>query len=448
MNSSLSTDLHDLAPTAIAAEYERRRLHEVPDSRLVAVVAAAIAAPRQQPADSFVLHAPLELAARAALLPMVHSDQRRLARMRIVAVGAQYLQYEPYAPCVAGPGSSGQAAQGSPATASAALQHLCAALTAGDLAATDAAAVAVAAVATRAQVVAALAPVVAPLTGAAAHAPIYLFQLLRRDALLGPDLRLLRPLMRELARHPDWRIEWIDGWRPKAPTDPGRLSRALADLPVLGVPGSSFIHPLMMQVDRSGVAEGLLGPVLGHRTPAAERAVLRLAASSMLHEPAEHARYGWTHCLTLPQALLGTTSGTAHADLGLALAATHVAAFRAALGTPEGAHRIRGSLVGDANGLINADSAVDADARPDTDSAVDAYARPDADSALGAYELATAAATRHDAHVVKYCLACLDAADDDPVAAGLYLAAARRLLDVWADDGGDPTDPLAATIAQ
>ncbi|MGI9599160.1 MAG: hypothetical protein ACR2QK_23555, partial [Acidimicrobiales bacterium] len=59
------------------------------------------------------------------------------------------------------------------------------------------------------------------------------------------------------------------------------------------------------------------------------------------------------------------------------------------------------------------------------------------------WRLATEAATSHDAHVVKYILACLDAADDDPAATPLYHAAARRLLDIWAEAGGDPSDPLS-----
>src|ERR1043165_2338865 len=41
------------------------------DLRLVEGVADVLATPREDPADSFVLHAPLELVARTALLPFV-----------------------------------------------------------------------------------------------------------------------------------------------------------------------------------------------------------------------------------------------------------------------------------------------------------------------------------------------------------------------------------------
>ena len=46
--------------------------------------------------------------------------------------------------------------------------------------------------------------------------------------------------------------------------------------------------------------------------------------------------------------------------------------------------------------------------------------------------LATVAATHHDAHLVKYTLACLDAAEADPSARRLHLAAAATLAGWWA----------------
>ncbi|MEO1058895.1 MAG: hypothetical protein AAFY28_18465 [Actinomycetota bacterium] len=111
-----------------------------------------------------------------------------------------------------------------------------------------------------------------------------------------------------------------------------------------------------------------------------------------------------------PQALLGLAPVSQDPDRLLAMAATHVAAFRAALASRPLAR-------------------IDVDvARP--------HSTPE--------RLATVAATSHDAHVVKYVLATFDAAAFDPDAAGLYLAAAQRLLDVWAERG-DPSNPLAAT---
>jgi hypothetical protein len=57
--------------------------------------------------------------------------------------------------------------------------------------------------------------------------------------------------------------------------------------------------------------------------------------------------------------------------------------------------------------------------------------------------LASCASVAHDAHLVKYTLACIDAASADPGAADLYLAAAAHLCGWWAVHG-DPDDPFAA----
>src|SRR5690349_12065372 len=51
--------------------YDRLGLDQLSDVQLAAHAAATIRVPRAAPADSFVLHAPLELIARAALLPRV-----------------------------------------------------------------------------------------------------------------------------------------------------------------------------------------------------------------------------------------------------------------------------------------------------------------------------------------------------------------------------------------
>lgn len=397
MIANPSIDLTGIDVDSIEREYWNRHLDVVPDAELVAAAARLVAVPRRDPASSFVLHAPLELAARAALLPLVHPEQRDAVRVRIVSLVAGYDAVEP-APLV----------EAAPAPASVQpVPELLEAIAAGGLDEIDRAASAVARQVTARQLIPLLAPAVIPLTAAAGHAPIFLFHLLRRDLQLGLSVDLLRPLARELGRNPDWRVSWTDRWRPSPGTDAAALAKVLATFPRLGVPGSSFIHPLLMQVDAPGVADERLGSVLGGWSAAAAGAVLRVASRSMLLDAPEHAPYGWSHCLTIPQALLGITAGTPSADLGLALAATSVASFRAALGE------------------------------------VEVPLGPLADLPLvRPSDLATAAALGHDAHVVKHALACLDAAHDDPPAAALHLAAGQHLLDVWSDLGGDPSDPL------
>jgi hypothetical protein len=68
------------------------------DATLVDTAAATLAVPRSAPADSFVLHAPLELLARAALLPMVEPAGRGSARDRVRALAAAFDTWGPGVP--------------------------------------------------------------------------------------------------------------------------------------------------------------------------------------------------------------------------------------------------------------------------------------------------------------------------------------------------------------
>jgi hypothetical protein len=67
---------------------------------------------------------------------------------------------------------------------------------------------------------------------------------------------------------------------------------------------------------------------------------------------------------------------------------------------------------------------------------------PEADLGAITIELATRASIQHDAHLVKYTLACLDAAADDPYERRLFLAAAASLV-AWWSGVSNPDDPLA-----
>lgn len=60
------------------------------DAKLLAWAGRSIGVPKENPADSFVLHAPLELMARAALLPLLPSPQRDATRERLVWLVATY----------------------------------------------------------------------------------------------------------------------------------------------------------------------------------------------------------------------------------------------------------------------------------------------------------------------------------------------------------------------
>lgn len=430
--------LDDIAIDGIEAAYEARDLDRWSDDELVAAVVSVVAQPREGPADSFVLHAPLELTARARLLARTPASHRRLARLRLVSIAARYQGHAPAdLPTIDGLDAGGPA--DGPDLPAGGLGPIVGAIDAGDLAGVDAAVQRLAA--SRPDPVSILGPLASAIvhrTAAAAHGPIFLATLAETPHRAPGWLALLRPLARELARRPDWAIGWFDrpGGTDPSPggpaADPAALFAALADPPRLGEPGSAFIHPLLMQVDAPGVADEVLGPIIGKGCigdpgptgsagRAAARAVTRVAALAMVRDDPARAPYGWTHCLTLPQAVLTLAPhverGQGHGS-ALAIAATQVLAFRAA----------QGSVT--------------------LDAADELLVPADPDTAAGRAEaLIVEAARRHDAHIAKYILASLTAADTDPEAGHLHLTAAEHLLAVWDDLGSDPDDLLGPAQA-
>ena len=153
------------------------------------------------------------------------------------------------------------------------------------------------------------------------------------------------------------------------------------------------------------------------------RQLLRASALSMLHEPPDHAPYGWSHCLTMPQAVLGVAAACADPTRAFAVAATHVVGFRAALGQTALPDRYEPEPPG--VDLVTA-------LRSDPSRAATAMWHTPTDGVVAAVtDLAGRAAVHHDAHLVKYTLACLDAADWDREHARLYRSAAAALHTYW-----------------
>jgi hypothetical protein len=152
----------------------------------------------------------------------------------------------------------------------------------------------------------------------------------------------------------------------------------------------------------------------------------------MLQGPSEYAAYGWTHCLTLAQGALRAGAWADDLGAGSYMAAVYIAAHVAAY----------------------AGKPLDLEYRPGpTPLALDRALRDSPDSAAAAAWhapesaatiLATAAAVNHDAHRVKYTLACLEAAADDPAACSLYLAAAAH-LNAWWEAHPDTADPIGTS---
>lgn len=370
--------------------------------------------PRDHEADSFVLHAPLELAARSALLPMIEPTSRQEARERIVQMAADYAAY---APMITGDRRS------LPVPTRA---QLSAVLASGDLEQVDAAAMGLADGSSTDELTSLLADVVVASLAAAAHGSIFVYQLPRTLVRSRPAASMVRPLLRELARHADWTLRWIER---RSSTEPsGDLQECLLAPPSAGELDSNFIFPTMSLVDRSGLAAALLdGPTREATVPNARRILLRVAAWSMVQDDAASAPYGWSHCLTMPQATLGIAGLCQDPATAVAVAATYVLGFRSTLGKvalvpnwspAPAAHLELPDLL---------------DAGPDAAASRVWYADPGEVDVIVRH-LATNAATHCDAHLVKYTLACFDAARDDPDASRLFLAAAAFLAAWWRGD--------------
>lgn len=329
------------------------------DAELIARCAAVIDRPKVAPPDSFVLHAPLELLARAILLPRVPEPARTAARARLQWVADTYA-------------AAGPATEGSPPT----LEH--------DM---D-------------DVVTSLA--------AAGHAPI-LWNLRPRVPHV-PTTFGVGMVAQELGRHPDWTLTWPRVRRTGGRSS-GDLGERLSAPPSPGDPGSDFIYPTMHLTERSGLAEKVLDePLRGLTVDEARRTLLRVAAQSMLQDAPAAAPYGWKHCLTMPQAVLAAADHGADPDVVVAVAATYVLGFRATQG------RV----------------ALDPAWQPVASSAAGRVWAASHDDVPAIVDVLVAfAAVHEDAHVAKYTLACLDAAEADPDAARLFLAAAAHLHEWW-----------------
>ena len=338
------------------------------DAELVAACATVIDRPKAEPPGSFELHAPLELLARALLLDRVPEPAHELARERLRWLAAAYVDAGPSAPPQPAPPSFDPD-----------------------------------------EVVSSLA--------AAGHAPILFSLRPRVDAV--PTTFGNRLVATELARHPDWRLEWPANRNLDASAS-GDLIERLALPPSPGDPESNSIYPTMHLVDASGLAAKVLDePLVGLDVDTAARTLHRVATQSMLQDVPAAAPYGWTHCLTMPQAVLVAAGAGAGPALAIAVAATYVLGFRST------------------QGRVRLDAAWEP--APGTAAARAWFADDDQLPAI-VDDLVTVAAVHPDADLAKYTLACLDAAAGDTDATRLFLAAALHLQEWWSQHppAGDP----------
>jgi hypothetical protein len=381
------------------------------DAVLVQAVAASIAPPKIRIDSSFLLHAPLELLARAWLLAHVPPHGRENARRRIAEIAARY----------AAEGPEIESRPKAYLTADAALSELSMALRVGDADAADSALLFLTPRISFERFRTTLAEPILPLLGAAGHAPVLLMLLEGSAGRFPGSSALLRSPLRALALDANRRLTWMEAaGRPAGAFAPALFDCLAAPLRV-ETPSNS-IASTMLAIERDGYAARVLATATnGVTASAARRILLRVAALSMLLDDPVHAPYGWTHCFTLPQAVLSLEDVASDVTRAIRIAATYSLGFRATLGSvglqyrfaPE--RRIRNTP-----------------AQPEpSDAAVAVFnARADQRRAIRA-QLVERAAIHADAHLVKYTMACLTAADRDPEESALYLAAAAYLGAWW-----------------
>lgn len=379
------------------------------DAVLLRAVAESIACPKVRINSSFLLHAPLELLARAWLLQRVPPRAREAARRRIAEIAARY--------AVEGPEIESEPKRYP--TEDAALAELSAALRAGDAEAVDGALLFLTPRIPGERLRAVLAEPVLPLLGAAAHAPILLMLLADAAARFPEFSALLRSPLRALALQADRRLSWMEAAGEPAGPGTATLFDCLAAPPRVETP-SNGIAATMLATERDGYAGRILADAtIGVSVHAARRILLRVAALSMLLDDPTHAPYGWTHCFTLPQAILSLEDVTSDAVRVVRIAATHSLGFRATLGSVP----LHFAPYRQISNICPRPSASDAAAMVFN---ADAAQR----RAIRA-QLVERAAIHADAHLVKYTMACLTAADGDPQESALYLAAAAYLGAWW-----------------
>jgi len=373
---------------------------------------------------SFALHAPLELLARHALLAHVEPSARELVRLQLLAAAEHYRRTTKPLECRrVGPVPA--AADG--------IAALREAIGDGDMPAAAEITSELVRELSAPRLVRGLVPATLDSLAAAGHAPILFQRLATLDAALAADARpLLVALVPELARTPQLRFSW----RPKpeastaeaAPELVDQVARSLGAV-VAEASEPAPIFAVVHAAESSGAADRVLAPALRldwSQEEVAEsltRLACRLAVRSMLAEPVTHAKYGWTHALTLAHAnrallrLGGDPKRCTRNALLYALGFRHALAERALPEQPD-LPRVGGAPA----------EALAAD--PTTAAAQAYHCGPEAADALWS-RLATEAAIRNDAHLVKHTVSALEMSREDPEAAPIYRAAAAKLAALW-----------------
>jgi hypothetical protein len=445
----------------LPAAVHKHGWHARPDAELFEAACEFVATPINRPLDSFSLHAPLELMARYRLLHDVAYADRPLAVTQLFATALSYAQAD-----------HGEALR-PPAMPAAiditsARQRLRQALDEGDVAQAWQASWSLGQWCSGRELCAHLPDLVVPRLGAAGHSVIYFSLLSSLDAGAASHARHFLPhFMMELARQPQARVaptmlnasSLTNSSAAALPPDEHALRDALTQLmPFVQADAQGIAHTVTQALDAGMAArlQPLLPRCSAHHVEAglhALQAVCGVSTRAMLEEPFTHAQYGWTHALTLPQALWHLLPGLHEPQAAVFMGALYVAAFRGVLGqAPLPLEAPYAPSAASASTSASA-SAHQHHTLPERTQAL--HQSPDAAAHAARHlpamahahafrTLASEASIRPDAHLVKYVLACKDAAQAAPREAAIYLSAASRLAALWMAE--QPPEQLAASL--
>ena len=429
-------------PKNVLAGYNDRALGELSDADIFDQVCRIVAPPPASGLTSFTLHAPLEVMARYGLIRLVGPADRELARLQMVASASVYGQNVKPMPTpvrtYSFPNSS---------TAASDLARTCAS---GDADGMEALALSVAQQFGTATLVNLLAPLTLPTLTGASHSHIGLWLLLRHAESAGVEVAsVLRDAMRALAHDPTAQLKSFQSMSIEGTqcleTPPEEVTKEILEKlanPAKGILTGDSIRALLEAAEKTGDVDRLFGDFIRRdlsplQINAAFRAVLRVAAHSMLQDDVAQAKFGWTHCLTLPQAAFGLSSAMTNRKLALAAALVWITAHRTILSD-------RALDLGWQPEPIEDVSVLEALQTSPRAAASRVWNALDGELSEIRRILATEASIRNDIHLVKYTRACLDMGAFDPKYARLYLAAAAHLCAIWMAEA--PRATIADTL--
>ncbi len=375
------------------------------DKELFDAASAIVAVPKDPGKEfsdaSFILHAPLEICARYFLLPLVEDEYVQQARKQIRLTAKKYHEYEnSHSEDIihSETRSHPEPTKGSPERSEGSSE--------GSLQAFDLQSINI--------------PQWSTSFLFASHAPI----LLALQNVLGETNHSVHSVLHRMDKQIFQNHEAQMAWTKSSPVQQD-ISADLLEHPqhwfvenvgnITHVDGGEGpIRASVERVEAAGLVEPLV-EVLASIANFSDRAnfeipfqsLMRICALSMVVESEENAKYGWTHCLTIPHAMWTLSVQSDSSARLLQAGTTHAATFRALL----------------AEQKISIDNLVEYFELDETSVFAEHYVR--------ITDIISQACSLQDAHLVKYVYSCFDCMKRDPQYSKLYIAAAGKLLALW-----------------